>query len=35
MDLGDIVMVDNPRHPFHGRTGKIIGRRGLYGEDDP
>jgi len=35
MDLGDIVMVDNPRHPFYGRRGKIIGRRGLYREDDP
>ncbi|HOF06239.1 MAG TPA: hypothetical protein PK175_07315 [Syntrophales bacterium] len=35
MELGDIVMVDNPRHPFYGRTGKIIGRRGLYGENDP
>ncbi|MDD5170832.1 MAG: hypothetical protein PHN75_18600 [Syntrophales bacterium] len=35
MELGDIVVVDNPRHPFCGRTGKIIGRRGEYAAGDP
>ncbi|MFB3926577.1 MAG: hypothetical protein ACE14T_11045 [Syntrophales bacterium] len=28
MDLGDVVMVDNARHPLNGCIGKIVGRRG-------
>ncbi|MDQ1278353.1 MAG: hypothetical protein QG555_1396 [Thermodesulfobacteriota bacterium] len=35
MELGDIVIVDHPRHPFYGRTGKIIGRRGEHAAGDP
>ena len=35
MDLGDIVVVDHPRHPFYGCVGKIIGRRGNRTPDDP
>lgn len=35
MDLGDIVVVDYPKHPFYGKVGKIIGRRGLYSQGDP
>ncbi|HOK05844.1 MAG TPA: hypothetical protein PK836_00585 [Syntrophales bacterium] len=35
MDLGDVVVVDHPKHPFYGKVGKIIGRRGLYAEGDP
>ncbi|MCX7635865.1 MAG: hypothetical protein N2Z74_09030 [Syntrophales bacterium] len=35
MELGDIVVVDCAKHPFYGKVGKIIGRRGLYAENDP
>ncbi|MCX7816080.1 MAG: hypothetical protein N2317_01030 [Syntrophales bacterium] len=35
MELGDIVIVDQPRHPFYGKVGKIIGKRGFYAKDDP
>lgn len=28
MDLGDMVVVDNPGHPFYGCEGKIVGKRG-------
>jgi len=34
MDLGDIVVVDHPGHPFYGCVGKIIGRRGNRTPDD-
>jgi len=34
MDLGDIVVIDHPRHPFHGCIGKIIGKRGSRTADD-
>ena len=32
-DLG-VVVVDHPRHPFHGLVGKVIGRRGNRTPDD-
>jgi hypothetical protein len=35
MDLGDIVVIDHPRHPFNGCVGKIIGKRGNRTPDDP
>jgi hypothetical protein len=35
MELGDTVIVNNPRHPFYKRMGKIIGRRGEYAAGDP
>lgn len=28
MDLGDRVVVDQPGHPHHRKTGRIVGRRG-------
>lgn len=28
VELGTIVMVDHPRHPFNGCVGKVVGRRG-------
>jgi len=28
MDLGDLVLVNHPRHPLCGCVGKIIGKRG-------
>ena len=34
MELGDMVVVDHPRHPFHGLVGKEIGRRGNRTPDD-
>lgn len=34
MELGTIVMVDHPRHPFNGCVGKVIGRRGNRTPDD-
>lgn len=34
MDLGDTVVIDHPRHPFHGCVGKIIGKRGNRTPDD-
>jgi ribosomal protein L21E len=34
MELGTIVMVDHPRHPFHGCVGKVVGRRGNRTPDD-
>lgn len=34
MELGDIVMVDHPRHPFNGCVGKVVGRRGNRTPDD-
>jgi hypothetical protein len=35
MDLGDMVVIDHPRHPFNGCVGKIIGKRGNRTPDDP
>ena len=34
MELGDMVVVDHPRHPFYGLVGKVIGRRGNRTPDD-
>jgi hypothetical protein len=34
MELGTIVMVDHPRHPFNGCVGKVVGRRGNRTPDD-
>lgn len=34
MELGSIVMVDHPRHPFHGCMGKVVGRRGNRTPED-
>jgi hypothetical protein len=28
MELGELVLVDHPRHPLCGCVGKVIGRRG-------
>ncbi len=28
MDLGNLVVIDHPRHPLCGCVGKIIGKRG-------
>ena len=34
MELGDMVVVDHTRHPFHGLVVKVIGRRGNRTPDD-
>ena len=34
MELGDMVIIDLPRHPLYGCVGKIIGKRGKRAEDD-
>jgi len=34
MELGDMVVVDHPRHPLYGCEGKIIGKRGKRTPDD-
>jgi hypothetical protein len=34
MELGTIVIVDHPRHPFNGCVGKVVGRRGNRTPDD-
>ncbi len=34
MELGDMVIVDYPRHPLYGCEGKIIGKRGKRNPDD-
>jgi len=34
MDLGDMVVIDHPGHPFNGYVGKIVGRRGNRTPDD-
>jgi hypothetical protein len=34
MELGTIVRVDHPRHPFNGCVGKVVGRRGNRTPDD-
>jgi hypothetical protein len=34
MELGDMVVVDYPRHPLYGCEGKIIGKRGKRNPDD-
>ena len=34
MELGDMVVVDNPRHHLFGCEGKIIGKRGKRSPDD-
>jgi hypothetical protein len=34
MELGDIVVIDHPRHPFNGCMGRVVGRRGNRTLDD-
>ncbi len=34
MELGDLVLVDHPRHPLCGCVGKIVGRRGEMAPGD-
>jgi hypothetical protein len=34
MELGAIVRVDHPQHPFNGCVGKVVGRRGNRTPDD-
>ena len=34
MELGDMVVVENPKHPLYGCVGKIVGKRGKRTEDD-
>ena len=34
MELGDVVIVDHPRHPLKGCIGKVVGRRGKRAPDD-
>jgi len=34
MNLGDVVLVDHPRHPLNGCHGHVVGRRGLRVPDD-
>jgi hypothetical protein len=34
MELGDMVVIDHPKHPFNGFVGKIVGRRGNRTPDD-
>ncbi len=34
MEYGDIVIVNNPGHPFYNYVGKIVGRRGKRNPDD-
>jgi hypothetical protein len=34
MDLGDLVVIEHPQHPFNGCMGKIIGKRGNRTPDD-
>ena len=34
MDIGDMVVVDHPGHPFYGCVGKIVGKRGSRAPDD-
>lgn len=34
MELGDMVVVNHPRHPFYGCAGKIVGKRGNRTPDD-
>lgn len=35
MELGEMVVVEQPGHPYNRRTGKVIGRRGEYAPGDP
>lgn len=34
MEVGELVLVAERRHPLHGCVGKIIGRRGARPPDD-
>ena len=34
MELGDIVVIDHPQHPFNGCVGRVVGRRGNRTLDD-
>lgn len=34
MDLGDLVVIDHPKHPFNGCVGKVVGKRGYRKPDD-
>ncbi len=35
MDLGDLVVINNPGHAHYGKKGKIVGRRGNRAPGDP
>ncbi|MBE9546409.1 MAG: hypothetical protein IMF10_02805 [Proteobacteria bacterium] len=35
MDLGDLVIINNPGHSHYGKRGKIVGRRGERAPGDP
>jgi len=35
MDLGDLVVIEKREHPYHGKEGKIVGRRGNRAPGDP
>lgn len=34
MEPGDFVLVSESRHPLHGLSGKVVGRRGARPPDD-
>jgi hypothetical protein len=34
MEPGDLIIVNNRRHPLNGCKGKVVGRRGACGKDD-
>ena len=34
MEVGDLVLVADRRHPLNGFAGKVIGRRGARSPDD-
>lgn len=34
MEYGDMVIINEPRHPFYNYIGKIVGRRGKRNPDD-
>ncbi len=34
MELGDLVLVNHPRHPLCGCVGKIVGKRGAAAPGD-
>ena len=35
MNIGDLVIIDNPKHSYHGKRGKIVGVRGNRTPVDP
>ena len=34
MEPGDLIIVNEKRHPLNGCRGKVVGRRGTRGQDD-